>query len=1023
VLDYIKEVKPYHVKIKEFYLKYDGNDTYAGSLSDFDCPAYYDSDLQKFISPILNGPSSLSNGQANDSATPSTDPIWSTWPWSQWYNNYTLSLSSVSVVEGGSGYTVPPQVTVTGTATTLPVLQARINTAGEVIEIEVISSGSGYTTTPLITITGGNGTGAVAIPVMQNSMVRSFDTTLKFDRYEYTSSVQDWKPNTDYVEGSLVRYEGNVYSVNEVADSTELDSGTEFDPAFYTLVDESTLSGVDRIIGLYQPDASDPGRELALLLNGIDYPGVQVQGPGFNQNTGFDVGNFDINVFDNLDFGPEGLPTYSEDILNAIYSSSFTDTYLGTRTTDINVDGSEFIDTYSSHAPEELVPGSNFDTLDLTVSTRPGADWTGDGHGFNVQSVDFVSTGTSLTVDWSGQMQHPVGVSVENLSTGINLNAIQHFTVNWPAKTVSVTDGISADDIVRVRTFGVGGGNQLLRQTLNGSLVGNSLTVDVDYDEIYEILVIVNGVQTTAFTYAAGSNSWQTVISFTSTYTSTDLVSVIVLGTETPQRSWSTPRGEYFQYDGSTLAFTLSESLQGTNPIDLVVFQDGKRLRPPETAQYTGDGSSAGPYYLPTRGQINQGLVSDNDVKVYVDNVEQFLAVDWTLTPWDGSSDRYVAFNVPPDSGANIKIAVTTDASYDIDGSTLTLNTSPAGDAIINVVTFNDTSQQQLLTQVFQGPTETGTVVTVDFDAVAFDSGDFDETTGIILQSNDLATGVAITNDSRIEVTKNGFRLTPGEGYTATSAGVVTIGGGILGPGDVVVITSYTMAVTPEEMSFRIFQDMLKNQKIFRINQNNTTTLARALGADDDTIYLTDATKVSPTDIPENILGVVMVGEERITYRTRNLSNNTVSGLRRGVAGTAIQSHTAGEAVTDSGVGEQLPLTYQQKTTSSTFTGDGTTKKFVATNISIGTSIDSTEIEEVVRVNVGGAELAQSAYTVTQLNPVEVTIVDAPADGVEVIVSIVRANVMYAQGSSTASNGIALQEQTTSAARFIRGEI
>ena len=1023
VLSYINEVKPYHVKIKEFSLKYDGNDVYQGSLSDFDCPAYYNTDLKKFISPILNGEAVLSNGLNNDSAVPSSDAIWTTWPWSQWYDNYTLNLASVSVVNGGSGYTVPPQVTVTGQATTLAVLQARINTAGEVIEIEVISKGSGYTTTPVITISGGNGSGATAVPVMQNTMVRSFDTTLKFDRYEYTSSVQDWAPNTDYVEGSLVRYDDNVYQVNEVADSTELNSGTQFDPDFYTLVDESTLSGVDRIIGLYKPDLSDPGRELALLLSGIDYPGVQVQGPGFNQNTGFDVGNFDINSFDNLDFGPEGLPTYSEAILNAIYSSSFTDTYLGTRVTDINVDGSEFIDTYSSHAPEELVPGSNFDTLDLTVNTRPGADWSGDGHGFNVQSVDYVSTGTSLTVDWSDQMQHPVGVSVENLSTGINLNALQHFTVNWPAKTLSVTDGISADDVVRVRTFGVGGGNQLLRQTLNGSLVSNSLTVDVDYDEIYEILVIVNGIQTTAFTYAAGSNSWQTVISFTSTYTNTDLVTVVVLGTETVQRSWSTPRGEYFQYDGSTLAFTLSESLQGTNPIDMVVFQDGKRLRPPETAQYIGDGSSAGPYYLPTRGQINQGLVSDNDVKVYVDNVEQFLAVDWTLTPWDGSSDRYVAFNVPPDSGANIKIAVTTDASYDVDGSTLTLKTSPAGDAIINVVTFNDTSQQQLLTQVFQGPTEEGTVVTVDFDAVAFDSGDFDETTGIILESNDLATGVAITNDSRIEVTKNGFRLTPGEGYTATSAGVVTIGGGILGPGDVVVITSYTMVVTPEEMSFRIFQDMLENQKIFRINQNNTTTLARALGANDDTIYLTDATKVSPTDIPENILGVVMVGEERITYRTRNLSDNTISGLRRGVAGTAIQSHTAGESVTDSGFGEQLPLRFQQQTTESKFTGDGTTKVFLTSNISLDTSLDSTEIEEVVRVNVGGADLAQSSYTVTQLNPVEVSLIDAPDDGVEIIVSIVKANVMYAQGSGTASNGIALQEQTTSAARFIRGEI
>ncbi len=54
----------------------------------------------------------------------------------------------------------------------------------------------------------------------------------------------------------------------------------------------------------------------------------------------------------------EGLPTYDEGILDVIYESFFTDTYLGTRATDINVEGGGFIDTYSSHAPEELVPGS-----------------------------------------------------------------------------------------------------------------------------------------------------------------------------------------------------------------------------------------------------------------------------------------------------------------------------------------------------------------------------------------------------------------------------------------------------------------------------------------------------------------------------------------------------------------------------------------------------------------------------------------------------------------------------------------
>ena len=118
-----------------------------------------------------------------------------------------------------------------------------------------------------------------------------------------------------------------------------------------------------------------PGLELPLLINGVEYPGVQVTAPSFSENTGFDIGNFDINPFDNISYSPEGFPTYSESILDAEYRSSFSDIYLGTRITDINVDGGEFVGPYESYAPEELVPGIEFDTVNIRVNTRPGADW------------------------------------------------------------------------------------------------------------------------------------------------------------------------------------------------------------------------------------------------------------------------------------------------------------------------------------------------------------------------------------------------------------------------------------------------------------------------------------------------------------------------------------------------------------------------------------------------------------------------------------------------------------------------
>jgi hypothetical protein len=55
VLDYLNEVKPYHVQNLQFNLIYDGLDLYAGALTDYDVPAYFNTtlDIPQFVSPIL----------------------------------------------------------------------------------------------------------------------------------------------------------------------------------------------------------------------------------------------------------------------------------------------------------------------------------------------------------------------------------------------------------------------------------------------------------------------------------------------------------------------------------------------------------------------------------------------------------------------------------------------------------------------------------------------------------------------------------------------------------------------------------------------------------------------------------------------------------------------------------------------------------------------------------------------------------------------------------------------------------
>jgi hypothetical protein len=402
-LNYIQEVKPYHVSIREFNLIYSGIDVYQGTLADFDLPAFFNTTQipNQYMSPILT-PYTTSTAQGTGHASTYSDvaadsDLWQTQPYSLWYQNYTLSIEEVIIADGGSGYTVAPELTVTGDCTVPATMTAVVNSAGVITQVIVNDPGQGYTTTATVTITGGNGTGGRIIAVMGNNLVRDLNTTIKYDRYQYETTIVDWQANVSYDNGTQVRYDNRVWQADS-GDSSPVQSA-EFDTDQWNLVPAGSLTGVDRTMGYYVPGPDQPGLDLPLLIDGVDYPGVQVSAPTFNQDTGFDVGNFDINPFDNISYGPEGRPTYDPGILDAIYQSAFLDPYLGTRATDINVDGGEFVGPYESHAPEELVPGSVFDTMDLRVYTRLVEIYTGDGTTTGPFAAPTASVAVEVTVD------------------------------------------------------------------------------------------------------------------------------------------------------------------------------------------------------------------------------------------------------------------------------------------------------------------------------------------------------------------------------------------------------------------------------------------------------------------------------------------------------------------------------------------------------------------------------------------------------------------------------------------------
>lgn len=957
---YINEVKPYHVQVKEFNLKYQGEDRFKGDTTDFDLPSYYDNNLGKFISPKLSN-------DGLEGSFPSSANIWQQWPYSQWNANYTLSIDSVNVVNGGSGYITAPAVTVTGTATTPATFKAIVNTAGVVTSVEVVTAGTGYTTTPTLTISGGGGTGATAIAVTSPGTVRSYKTTIKYDRYEYKSEILDWTANTSYDPGTLVRYNNKVYRVKNEDDSSLPVSGATFDPDDFTIVNSSELSGVNRTMGYYVPAVNEPGLDLGLLISGTDYPGVQVKGPLYSQNTGYDVGNFDVNPWDNLDFGEEGLPSYSESILDTKYNpGDYTDTYLGTLASDINVSGGAYIDTYSSHSPQELVPGSVFDTLNMKVFTRPGFDYDGDGHSAPFGSENWVYDGTAdtRTVNFAKLVTNPFAVRALNITTGLSLRfeyvtpavGPVDYTIDWLNKTLTFTgSNINTGDILRVESYGIGGGNQLWvdNYSVTDHYVDASTPVYIDipvnFDQIYEAMIKCNGSRVTNYTFSEvdeyttritfGTSGINSVKYFgTAPLQQGDYLHVAIMGyegdassvpgyvthDETLVHTSSHPSSQFFTATGAT-TYSLDQDFQGYNPFTAIVEVDGKRLTPPEGLEYVSDGSSAGPFYLSVKNwksseSVMQSLIADNDVHVFVNNTELKLYEDFTISPVDESSIRWVELTTAPAVGAEVRLFVETAADYKIDYSghpvslnnKITFNTAPTMGSHIIITSDNNTSELDVINRVYKGPTSTGTVAVVGYDADGFDSSTFDQTVGATVDLSIYDLDRVITRPDRLQVTVNGYRKYYGRDWKLNQNSDTSIEflSSAISDLDVVVVRMQSENVVPDRLDFAVFKDMRDNNAVYNINKSHVTKLTQALTVDADIIYVLDATKLSAPKLSDNIFGIIMVDGERITYRTRDVTNNTVSGLRRGTAGTSATSHTVGATVYDYSVSSYLNYDY-----------------------------------------------------------------------------------------------------------------
>ena len=156
--NYLKEVKPYRTKIREYILSYSNTDLSPVGLTDFDVPAYYDTTLKRFRSP---------NGEY-----PTVDQaklLESTYQ--DWTQNHGYTIDSIEIANKGYGYfSCPgetpesPDVVIIRTDTNAGANAAASiqlqSSTGSIQKVYVDNAGSNYTQSVITTVQGNGATKA-----------------------------------------------------------------------------------------------------------------------------------------------------------------------------------------------------------------------------------------------------------------------------------------------------------------------------------------------------------------------------------------------------------------------------------------------------------------------------------------------------------------------------------------------------------------------------------------------------------------------------------------------------------------------------------------------------------------------------------------------------------------------------------------------------------------------------------------------------------------------------------------------
>jgi hypothetical protein len=827
--------------------------------------------------------------------------------------------------------------------------------------------------------------------VVYNSIPYIALTNFSSDRYFnynsniYTTNSDEWQPNSNYAKGTVLNYNGIAYTVTDDhydASQPNPDPVNGDNHKTPVVFNENHLSTIFSLSGYtggyfddaatnvwayYKPAAGMPGHDLEQVMTGIRYPGVSVTGVDFDQKVGFDFGIYEQISYDTRTFDENGLlEIYGSQALDSTYYSLFRDNQLGFRPEDQLIDGAAYVDENSSHAPEELVPGHMFDTLDIKVKTlaningilsapelvvvgtysdgvtknysfdpivtKTNLPASGVEHVFvlsdlsgpQVENKDYVVDYEKMNIEFFNAPPIPGSIFITIIGTsGENIISNSSFIGNGIQTDFEVTDFLLANiqqayvkinsemvtdwSILRAHDAVTWHPNQYY--SMNDYLIFNDIT--------YRVLEDFKSADTFDTTNLQSADS--IVIRFDNAPANGAIIDIGLYNIPTPQKAYSHVQSQIHVVPADFTASQLDYEISLNQPVEYVqpyeamvsVKVNNSFIEPSSQAYYKGDGITKR-FSLPVKRTVDDVTrITDSDIVVVVDKITKTNNIDYSINR-NGVDLPTITFIKAPAKNSKITISNRSMSQYVIyNNNKLNIKANynlRAGDKI-EVISYSNHNSYDISVEVFNGSIINILTTELGFEEVGFDLTGFENEHKTTILTPTYTLSRPVNNINNFRITLNGAQLIPYYDFSFVTPTIVRIDTAYgITSSDVIVTQHISEDVIKEKIEYRIFKGITETYEYLGIGNSTTTRLSKDLLIDDKWIYVDDITVLSQPDPNISSPGIVFINGERITFYVIDFVNNRLGQLRRATNGTGAPGvHLRGTRVDDAGYKVEIP--------------------------------------------------------------------------------------------------------------------